>query len=335
MHVVPSGRALGGGSSVNFMMYMRPAPSDYVDWETNHGNKGWGSKELIPLLKKAETYQPNPHHPSHGYSGPLKISFASGHRNQGTRFKCFRLNGYQPLGDTAALKRRAKVVRVIFEGKHAVGVEYINDEIGRVKGVTMAQPILVRASRLVVLSAGAFGTPSILERSGVGSAEVLKKHGVKQIIDLPGVGENYMDHNVIFSPYHPSEDAETMDMAFRGNEEEVKRRSMGKGVFANNGIDAAIKLRPNEAELQTMSAAFDERWKSYYANKPDRPVMLLGSMAAYVGLNPAIPRGKYFSCCTRCTLSLLGMSISLLAPTLIHLSTSPLDSSRISRTLSF
>ncbi|KAF4613895.1 hypothetical protein D9613_007490 [Agrocybe pediades] len=168
----------------------------------------------------------------------------------------------------------------------------------------MAQPTLVRASRLVVLSAGAFGTPSILERSGVGSAEVLKKHGVKQIIDLPGVGENYMDHNVIFSPYHPSEDAETMDMAFRGNEEEVKRMSNqmvdqwekeGKGVFANNGIDAAIKLRPNEAELQTMSPAFDERWKSYYANKPDKPVMLLGSMAAYVGLNPAIPRGKYFS----------------------------------------
>ncbi|KAF4613896.1 hypothetical protein D9613_007491 [Agrocybe pediades] len=88
MHVVPSGRALGGGSSVNsyiriVMMYMRPAPSDYDDWETNHGNKGWGSKELIPLLKKAETYQPNPHHPSHGYSGPLKISFASGHRNVG------------------------------------------------------------------------------------------------------------------------------------------------------------------------------------------------------------------------------------------------------------
>jgi len=64
-------------------MYMRPAPSDYDDWETIYGNKGWSSKELIPLLKKAETYQPNPNHPSHGSSGPLKISFASGHNNIG------------------------------------------------------------------------------------------------------------------------------------------------------------------------------------------------------------------------------------------------------------
>ena len=83
-------------------MYMRPVPSDYDDWETVYGNKGWSSRELIPLLKKvccrysfgkligilmtppkAETYQPNPNHPSHGSTGPLKISFASGHSNVG------------------------------------------------------------------------------------------------------------------------------------------------------------------------------------------------------------------------------------------------------------
>lgn len=69
-------------------------------------------------------------------------------------------------------------------------MEYIDDEAGRAKGIT--KPIIVKASRLVVLSAGAFGTPAILERSGVGSAEVLKKNDVKQLVDLPGVGENYM-----------------------------------------------------------------------------------------------------------------------------------------------
>ena len=53
-------------------------------------------------------------------------------------------------------------------------------------------PILVNASRLVVVSAGAFGSPAILERSGIGSEEVLKKNGITQIVDLPGVGEHYM-----------------------------------------------------------------------------------------------------------------------------------------------
>jgi alcohol oxidase len=158
----------------------------------------------------------------------------------------------------------------------------------------------VKASRLVVLSAGAFGSPSILERSGVGSLEILKKNGVKELVDLPGVGENYMDHNLIFTPYLASEDAETMDVAFRGNEEEVKPyadqwHKEGKGVFANNGVDGAARLRPTEAELKTMSPEFDERWKTYYADKPDKPIMVIASMAAYVGLNPAVPRGKYFS----------------------------------------
>jgi alcohol oxidase len=70
-----------------------------------------------------------------------------------------------------------------------VGIEYVDDLIGRAKGATV--PIVARASRLVVLSAGAFGTPSILERSGIGSKEVLMRNRVHQLVDLPGVGEHY------------------------------------------------------------------------------------------------------------------------------------------------
>ncbi|KAI0727744.1 glucose-methanol-choline oxidoreductase [Fomitopsis betulina] len=51
--LVPCGQCLGGGSSVNFVMYTRPSPSDYDDWETVWGSEGWSSRELIPLLKKA------------------------------------------------------------------------------------------------------------------------------------------------------------------------------------------------------------------------------------------------------------------------------------------
>ena len=104
---------------------------------------------------------------------------------------------------------RHRVVRVIFEyvlvslldhfwfngfnngrGTRAVGIEYVDDTIGRAKGTT--ELFVARASRLVVLSAGAFGSPAILERSGIGSKDVLSKNNIQQLVDLPGVGENYM-----------------------------------------------------------------------------------------------------------------------------------------------
>jgi alcohol oxidase len=75
-------------------------------------------------------------------------------------------------------------------GDRAVGIEYVSDTVGRNGGVVA--PIVARASRLVVISAGAFGSPAILERSGIGAKSVLEKNGVKQRVDLPGVGENYM-----------------------------------------------------------------------------------------------------------------------------------------------
>ncbi|KAF4617514.1 hypothetical protein D9613_005759 [Agrocybe pediades] len=341
MHLIPAGRALGGGSSINFAMYNRPAPSDFDDWETMYGNKGWGSKELIPLMNKAETYQPNPNHPNHGSSGPLKISIASDYKNLAddvikvgvaidkdhkevddvNAFDDKAVNNWAPMqryidgttgrrSDTAhhyiynknlknlTVKTRAKVTRVIFEGTRAVGVEYVNDVVGRAKGVV--EPTIIKASRLVVLSAGSFGSPAILERSGVGSAEVLKKNGITQLVDLPGVGENYQDHNLVIPSYYGTDDTETMDDAFRGTEEEQKEYTElwlkeGKGAFANNGINATIKLRPTEADLKTMSPSFDARWKSYYADKPDKWVLIMAPLAAYYGLNPAVPRGKYFS----------------------------------------
>ena len=75
-------------------------------------------------------------------------------------------------------------------GTRAVGIEYVDDTIGRAKGAT--EPFIARASRLVVLSAGAFGSAAILERSGIGSKDVLSKNNIQQLVELPGVGEHYM-----------------------------------------------------------------------------------------------------------------------------------------------
>ena len=83
-----------------------------------------------------------------------------------------------------------KILSWLDRGDRAVGIEYVDDTVGRSGGATM--PIVARASRLVVLSAGAFGSPAILERSGIGAKSVLEKYGVKQRVDLQGVGEHYM-----------------------------------------------------------------------------------------------------------------------------------------------
>ena len=104
---------------------------------------------------------------------------------------------------------RHRVVRVIFEyvfvssesllvtyhlfiyrDTRAVGIEYVDDKIGRAKGTT--EPFVARASRLVVLSAGTFGSSAILERSGIGSRDVLYKNNIQQLVELPGVGKHYM-----------------------------------------------------------------------------------------------------------------------------------------------
>ncbi|KAF8813022.1 alcohol oxidase [Phlegmacium glaucopus] len=338
--IVPTGRALGGGSSVNFLFYTRAAASDYDDWENVYGNKGWSSEHLIPLLKKAETYQAVSTNSTHGTSGPIKVSFAQEPLNIAKAFLStaekydkhrgptddtnafFSCNGYGRWGryiDLETGKRsdtahhyiynqdhntnlnilvRHRVVRVIFEGTRAVGIEYVDDTIGRAKGTT--EPLVARASRLVVLSAGAFGSPSVLERSGIGSKDVLIRNNIEQLVDLPGVGEHYMDHNLISIPFMASKDAETMDEVFRGTEEElephVKRWLQdGKGLMAYNGGDAGIKMRPTNEELSSMSPEFDHRWSTYFANAPDKPVMLVLPFAFYSGRNPDVTRGQCFS----------------------------------------
>jgi len=83
---VPCGQCLGGGSSVNFMIYVRPSASDYDDWETVYKNPGWGSKDLIPLLRKIETYQIPGAGPTHGTDGPLAVSPAGFHSDLEEQF---------------------------------------------------------------------------------------------------------------------------------------------------------------------------------------------------------------------------------------------------------
>ncbi|KAF8237035.1 alcohol oxidase [Tricholoma matsutake] len=340
--VVAVPRCLGGGSSGNFMMYTRAAASDYDDWESVYENPGWGSKDLIPLLKKAETYEAGGpvDLAIHGTSGPLKISLAEDEVNIATQFLDVAAKYDKERGltddvndfvtcdvygrwlrfidkhsgrrsDTAhhyiynqshnqnlKVLDRSRVVRIIFEGTRAVGVEYVNDHVGRSKSGT-PETSFVKAARLVVVSAGAFGSPAILERSGIGGADVLQKNNIPQVVDLPGVGEHFMDHHATTTPFFASEDADTLDVLFRGEEAQLepfvsKWRENGQGLMSHNGFDAGIKIRPNSEDLKEIGLSFEARWKSYFANAPDKPVMWIGTCAGYMGGVPAAPGQKYF-----------------------------------------
>ncbi|TFY72351.1 hypothetical protein EVG20_g659 [Dentipellis fragilis] len=336
---VPTGQCLGGGSSVNFTVYTRASASDYDAWELTHKNPGWGSKDLIPLLKKAETYQAKRNALNHGYDGPLKVSFGGCFTNVGKQFlevapqfdptrtvgdetnDLVTLNVYTRYakwidGETGTrsdaphhfiynqtnpnlhVVTSVHVQRVVVEDKRAVGVEFKWNR--RLFSDADSAVHTVRANRLVVVAAGAFGSPGILERSGVGNKSILEPLGIKVEEDLPGVGENYQDHNIMFPVYNAAPEAETIDGIIRNDPEVIDETSHrwykdGSGLMATNGADAAIKIRPSEQELEEIGPEFRKVWDENYAHLLDKPLLLFGAMALFTGDSSNAPARKYFS----------------------------------------
>ncbi|KAI0066444.1 alcohol oxidase-like protein [Artomyces pyxidatus] len=342
--IVPCGQCLGGGSSINFIMYTRASKSDYDDWETEFGNKGWGSADLIPLLQKTETYQAQPDAPTHGYSGPLKVSYGGIFTNVGQQ--CFAAaqaidsdrqlaHGFVEPNDLTSVNvfgrwpkwidaekgTRSDVPHhfiypqehnpnlTVITGAHVRRVTF--DEDNRASGVQFVWNYrfypeadhdvhTVKATRLVVVSAGTFGSPGILERSGIGSPEILGRFDIETRVDLPGVGEEYQDHNVMFVPYKTTPEAETIDPIIRNETDVVSGISdewfkTGQGLMAHNSIDFGFKMRPTAAELDAFGPAFRPRWESYYADKPDKAVLFVGALAMLVADPTTVPLEKYYT----------------------------------------
>ncbi|KAJ7260517.1 alcohol oxidase-like protein [Mycena haematopus] len=336
--VIPSAKCMGGGSSVNFMMYTRASPSDYDDWESL-SNPGWGSKDLIPLSNKAETLEPNMK--NHGTDGPIKITkgmqtgigkqylavaaardkeraitddandFSPGSVNAysvspyitetGRRSDAAHQYIYNQPNENLQILAQCRVKRILFEGERAVGVEYISHAPD-----TEDKEAVVRVytSRLVVLASGAFGSPAILERSGIGAAHLLKTHDIPKVVDLPGVGENYnADHTSLMLPYQASNDTVTLDDIFHGKDEDIKPyedlwlrddvKGEDKGLMAHNGIEVGIKIRPNTKDLEVLGPGFSKRWEEFFADRPDKPVVWMGALAGHAGVN-SLAKGKLY-----------------------------------------
>jgi len=317
------------------MMYTRAAASDYDDWATVYNNPGWGSKELIPLLQKAETFDGKTLY--HGQSGPIKVSYREDASNVAEDFldvarkfdkkrestddvngffSCDAYGRWPQYIDPTTGRRSStaenyiynqidqnqnlvvlyekRVVRVLFEDLKATGVEYVDGPTG--------QRTIAKASRLVVLSAGAFGSPTILQRSGIGNVDLLKKLDTEPLVDLPGVGQNYMDHNALFPPYIASDDADTLDVIFRGDEEMVqpfvkKWLETGKGLLAHNGLNAGIKVRPGPEDLKELGQEFENAWNEFYAPAPDKPLIITCPIAGMIQPSSEPATKKFITMC--------------------------------------
>lgn len=165
----------------------------------------------------------------------------------------------------------SQVKRVLFENKKACGIEYRPNP----KVLPDATFRTVKAKKLVIVSCGALGTPLVLERSGVGSAKILKKVGIEIVADVPGVGENYQDHHLMAYPYHSNlNEDETLDALVSQRVDVMALIKDNAPILGWNAQDIQYKLRPTESEVNALGANFQAAWDKDYKIHPNRPLVL-------------------------------------------------------------
>lgn len=159
---------------------------------------------------------------------------------------------------------------------------------------------VITARKLVVLAGGALGSPQILERSGVGEEKLLSSLNIPVVSDLPGVGSNYQDHNVVFYPFKSSASKEeSLDGIISGRltlEEALKEKGRGydRYLLGWNGADCVGKLRPSKADVETFPPSLREAWERDFKPRVERPLMLFSIIAGYPGDQSNIEPGQHF-----------------------------------------
>lgn len=214
------GRVIGGGSSINAMVFTRGVPADYDRWAQEEGCAGWSFKEIQPYFLRSEDND-RLSAPWHGVGGPQGVSDLinplplskvyvracqefglpfngdfNGETQEGTGIyqtytrnskRCSAAVGYLK----PAMRRKNLSVRLGWMTRRLV------IEKGRAIGVEVAKAgkqEILRANKEILVTAGAIGSPKLLMLSGIGSQKHLSKHSIDIVVDLPGVGQNLQDH---------------------------------------------------------------------------------------------------------------------------------------------
>jgi len=291
VHVWPKGKVLGGSSSINGLLYIRGQHEDFDEWRTQ-GCPGWSAAEVLPYFRKSEHQQRGESH-WHGVGGPLSVSDitepqpvtaaimdafeqaglartddVNGAQQEGVSpFQFTIRNGCRCSTSVAYLHpvmRRANLqvktcalaTRILFEGRRAVGVEYIQG------GRTLRS----RAHAEVILAGGAVNSPQLLELSGIGRPDVLEAAGIEVLHASPGVGENLQDHYMIGMQWRLKDEVVTVNELSHGGKfvrEIIKYLFRRKGLLSfavSHGV-AFCKSTPDQSrpdlQFHFMPASMD------------------------------------------------------------------------------
>lgn len=272
----PRGKCLGGSSAINAMIYTRGHRSDYDHWAAL-GNRGWSYDELLPYFKKSENNAVL-RNSFHGNEGPLSVSnlqsqnpfqqiflnaakeagfpinedfngaeqeglgiYQVTHKN-GERWSAARgyIHPYMGKRPNLNVQTGVQVERILFDGKRAIGVSYMQDGKQR----------LMYANKEIILCAGAFHSPQLLMVSGVGPKDQLSQFGIPLVHDLPGVGQNLQDHPDFIFGYS----AKSLDLigvslggAVKLAGEIIKYARSRKGLIATNFAEAGGFLKTDSS----------------------------------------------------------------------------------------
>ena len=272
---------LGGGSSVNAMVYTRGQHEDYDHWDEFLGGKsGWAFKDLLPHFRKME----NNHcfnNQWHGVDGPLHISETgrkckitedymlavqslgipytpdfNGAQQGGvgtmqyTTHNHRRCNNVQafldPLAvdDRLTVKTNCTVSKLLIENRRCVGVSYI--QAGKL--------LLVSCNAEVLMAAGSYNTPKILMLSGIGQPEHLKSVGVEPIQELAGVGANLQDHHEVpvVAATHGHYGYYGEDRGLKALKNGLQYVLFGTGPVTSTGVEACAYIDPDGGKRPTI-----------------------------------------------------------------------------------
>jgi choline dehydrogenase-like flavoprotein len=262
----PRGKTLGGSSSINAMIYTRGVPADYDEWEAL-GAPGWGWDQMFPLFKQlehnergacayhgaggelnvADLRHPNPlaeifvqaaaeaglpvnpdfNGPAQEGAGLYQVTQKNGRRFSAARAFLDAAKARPNL----IIQTGAHVTQILLSGRRALGVE--------VKTAEGMQRMM--AAREVILAGGAINSPQLLLLSGIGPRAELARHGIPQVLELPGVGQNLQDHLDV-SILTRDRSKQALGVAagtpFRLLKAFLEFRKSGSGLFASNAAEA-------------------------------------------------------------------------------------------------
>jgi len=188
-----------------------------------------------------------------------------------------------------------QVIKILLDdNKRAVGVEYQTNPKFMPNPEFLAagytSPRTVRASKMVIVSAGANATPLILERSGLGDAKVLERAGIPVVEDLPGVGNDYQDHHLSLYAYRTNLSSRQTINGFSDGRFDISKAIRDNDeLLGTNAMDAQGKFRPTEQEVEALGPEFKKAWDQDFKNVPDRPLMIMAMYLAYYGDHSVLP----------------------------------------------